>query len=67
MEMEIRGDAQAAGERGDTRDGYFCGILTGDGTEGRIACGRIAACEGEPGRRHYAVYPEPKGIESSWT
>src|SRR6266704_250382 len=67
MKMIIRCAAQAARERRDPRHGHLRGIVSGHSSEGWIAGRLIAACEGQSGGRHHAVYPEPERIENPRT
>src|SRR5712664_1595591 len=64
MEMEFRNRAQAARKGRDTRHGNFRGIVSGDGTERRVACRLIPAREGESRRCHDTIDPETNRIEN---
>src|SRR5882672_2959233 len=63
MEMEFRSRAQAACKGSDTRHCNFRGIMSGDGTERRVASRLIYARESESRCSNYAVDAEPNRIE----
>src|SRR5712664_2262710 len=67
VEMEFRSRAQTAREGCDTRHGNFRSIMSGNGTERRVACRLISAREGESRCSHDTVDPESDRIENPRT
>src|SRR5229473_6361089 len=67
VEMVISQRAETASKWSDSRYGDSRGILSRDGAESRITCGRILSCKGKSSRRDHAVDSESKGIKEPRT